>query len=81
MLLTQPQMPSLEWIMVSVETIRKHDITLITEEDIRTMPQGTLKLFLAGPMCVWTSASFACSLTERATKGRRHRLVRIHVLG
>ena len=38
--------------MVSVETIRKHDITLITEEDIRTMPRGTLKLFLAGPMCV-----------------------------
>ena len=30
----------------------KHDITLITEEDIRTMPRGTLKLFLAGPMCV-----------------------------
>ena len=24
-----------------------HDITLITEEDIRTMPRGTLKLFLA----------------------------------
>ena len=29
-----------------------HDITLITEEDIRTMPRGTLKLFLAGPECV-----------------------------
>ena len=25
---------------------------LITEEDICTMPRGTLKLFLAGPMCV-----------------------------
>ena len=29
-----------------------HDTTLITEEDIRTMPRGTLKLFLAGPECV-----------------------------
>ena len=29
-----------------------HDITLVTEEDICNMLQGTLKLFLAGPMCV-----------------------------
>ena len=29
-----------------------HDITLIAEKDIRTMPRGTLKLLLAGPECV-----------------------------
>ena len=39
----------------------KHDITLITEDDIRNMPRGTLKLFLAGPMhvCGLLQASLA----------------------
>ena len=34
-----------------------HAITQITEEDIRAMPQGTLKLFLAGPMVGFLEAS------------------------
>ena len=58
----------------------KHDITLITEEDIRTMPRARSSCSLLG-RCVWISASFASSLTARVTRGRRHRLVRTHVLG
>ena len=42
-----------------------HDITLITEEDVRTMPCGTLKLLLTGPECV--DFCKLCLLPDRAS--------------
>ena len=48
--------------------------------DIRNMPRGTLKLLLAGLVCVNVCKFFL--LPDRAaTKGRQHRMTRTLVLG